>query len=65
MMKISLKKFIKSDEIKVQTQRENHIETVKEYMKSHCDLKANMRDSVSLSEIKTKGIRQLMVELSQ
>ena len=54
-----------SDEIKVQTQRENHIETVKEYMKSHCDLKGNVRDSVSLSEIKTKGIRQLMVELSQ
>ena len=48
-----------SDEIKVQTQRENHIETVKEYMNTHCDLKGNVRDSMNLNDMELKGMRQV------
>ena len=47
------------DELRIQSQREAHIDTVKQYMGNHCDRRGTMRGSENLTDTEKKGMKQL------
>ena len=48
-----------SDEVRIQSQKDNHMDVIKDYMRTNCDKDGNMRESENLTRSEIEGRRQV------